>query len=840
MGVVKNIYTDIDLKGNELKNFRVPSLDDDPDVLDGGMYYNTKLKEFRFCIAGKWVNIFGGWYFDEDGNLCTDKTVIIDNNLIVTKDTSSGGEGQDTPAEGTVTGIEVNGTPYEPNTQGVIDLSAAFNAIDVSDQLKDYYTKTQTDSAISTAIKGLNIGQYAKTTDVNAALAKYLPLEGGIMQGNLDLGESLLTSSYYGETLDVISFGEDDGEGGEYATLNIGRGFASQEFDVNYYGYYINFMSGRVPALRMSIDDNGETTFFGVVHIRQTIYGEGDIETAGDITAEYLIANGGVECNSLTCAGGATFNDGATFTGDVRINGNLIVTKDTSSGGEGEDTAAEGTVTGIKVSSTQTLTPNTQGIIDMVSTLASIDVSDQLTGYATIDSLDALKKRVKAEEDVTATYKTWWANLNKLVSAGEDEAIFNSVVKFTDNVNGSFAYFEDLEVDSFTVNDGFSCDESVATFYVDVQMNKNLNLGATSALNFKNASGYYVKALHIDSNNNVWIGGQGANNIRFDNYVGLRSFSCSDEARFDNGFDSYEHSWIEDLSTDVLNVSDSLSCGGDALIYDLYVDYRLFFTTGSELLFEKEPGESYVRALYYDSDTLHIGEAGIDSIVLDSSVSMRGLTCDGEATFTGDVRINGNLIVTKDTSSAGSGEDTPVSGETTTTTAEWYNIKTRRNAATGVNIEQNFYNVIENYNYRLTDSSTYRMVVLRFKRGQYGSKHWAIPMFSARWDTDTGEIVHPDTKSTVPFENTWWPITSSEVTWFGNTGASLLTSGFSFKTREDFRYRTRFSNSNSKRMRMGTAIYKKMSDGRWQRVSNIAEVMLFVNDNDSISTSVVE
>ena len=72
-------------------------------------------------------------------------------------------------------------------------------------------------------------------------------------------------------------------------------------------------------------------------------------------------------------------------TKDVLIKANLLVEKDTSTGGSGSDTPVSGTVTGIKVSATETLTPNSAGVIDMVSTLASIDVSSQLANYALTD-----------------------------------------------------------------------------------------------------------------------------------------------------------------------------------------------------------------------------------------------------------------------------------------------------------------------------------------------------------------------------------------------------------------------------------------------------------------------
>ena len=81
------------------------------------------------------------WNLDENGNLVTDKQVLIKKNLIVSGDTSSGGSGSDTPALGTVTGIQVGPTSTDiltPNNAGIIDMVSVLSSIDVSDQLANY------------------------------------------------------------------------------------------------------------------------------------------------------------------------------------------------------------------------------------------------------------------------------------------------------------------------------------------------------------------------------------------------------------------------------------------------------------------------------------------------------------------------------------------------------------------------------------------------------------------------------------------------------------------------------------------------------------------------------
>lgn len=73
----------------------------------------------------------------------------------------------------------------------------------------------------------------------------------------------------------------------------------------------------------------------------------------------------------------------------VRISVNLIVEGDTSSGGEGDSTTSLGTVTGIKVSDTLTLDPDSYGIIDMSEVLANLNVSVDMSDFYTKTEVDA-------------------------------------------------------------------------------------------------------------------------------------------------------------------------------------------------------------------------------------------------------------------------------------------------------------------------------------------------------------------------------------------------------------------------------------------------------------------
>lgn len=117
--------------------------------------------------------------------------------------------------------------------------------------------------------------------------------------------------------------------------------------------------------------------------------------------------------------------------GNVKVDTNLIITGDTSSGGSGQDTPASGTVTGIKVSASETLTPNNAGIIDMVSVLSSIDVSDQLKDYAKLT--DITKNMVDSVLGSTAA-----GNANRFLMSTGSTSVWAAISK--DMVTSALGY----------------------------------------------------------------------------------------------------------------------------------------------------------------------------------------------------------------------------------------------------------------------------------------------------------------------------------------------------------------------------------------------------------------
>lgn len=220
------------------------------------------------------------WHIDENGNLVTDKQVLIKNSLIVEKDTSSGGDGQDTPSAGLDEEqlqdyLDLHKYVTESRVQEMIDEVAAGDV-----DLTNYYTKVEVDAKIPSldgyakegyvddAITALNVGQYAKASDLDAILS-------GI---NADIAKNA-------ENIATL-----DNDKADKATTLAGYGITDA-------------------------------------------YTKSDLEsykTWWDAVMGLVVKDGN----------------------NIRIKTNLIVERDTSSGGSGQDTPASGTVTGIKVNGT--------------------------------------------------------------------------------------------------------------------------------------------------------------------------------------------------------------------------------------------------------------------------------------------------------------------------------------------------------------------------------------------------------------------------------------------------------------------------------------------------------
>lgn len=91
------------------------------------------------------------WKIDSNGNLVTDKQVIIKNNLVVHGDQTAGGEGV---AVVSVTGILIDGVTYRDiDSDGLIDLTAAFDDLQASITLDTEMSDESTNGVQNKVIK---------------------------------------------------------------------------------------------------------------------------------------------------------------------------------------------------------------------------------------------------------------------------------------------------------------------------------------------------------------------------------------------------------------------------------------------------------------------------------------------------------------------------------------------------------------------------------------------------------------------------------------------------------------------------------------------------------------
>lgn len=201
----------------------------------------------------------------------------------------------------------------------------------------------------------------------------------------------------------------------------------------------------------------------------------------------------------------------------------------------------------------------------------------------------------------------------------------------------------------------------------------------------------------------------------------------------------------------------------------------------------------------------------------------------------GDIVIDTNLIVTKDTSSRQTGVDTPTSGDGGS--LEWYTIKSIVDYGNDPD-ECTPKTVIENFNSVLTDTSKYRMLLLRFRKGGSDkAKRWSIPMINGAWNPDDGS----GENGSFPWEYTWWPIVGSHTYWWED--ALVISDVINVATKKKKFYNNKyvFVNTNSTRMHLACAIYKKNdTTGKWERVSNMARITLRVNKSAHITIQTVE
>lgn len=238
-------------------------------------YVNSEIKKISDALAAM-------WQIDEDGNLVTDKQVIIKNNLIVNGDTASGGDGQNTVVG--ITGILVGNSIYKDlDSDGLIDLTKAFEGLSADVDLSNYYTKQEVDNKIA----GIDLSPYAKKTELEA------------LQNEVNAIESMLGTDAK-DTIDtwneVVAFLDGYKDSDDLATI---LSLMNGKIDANTQG--IATINNTLSPIKswydtlssLIVNDNGN------VRIKTNLIVEGDSASGGegDVTTQGIV---GIKVNGVT------------------------------------------------------------------------------------------------------------------------------------------------------------------------------------------------------------------------------------------------------------------------------------------------------------------------------------------------------------------------------------------------------------------------------------------------------------------------------------------------------------------------------------------------------------
>lgn len=152
--------------------------------------------------------------------------------------------------------------------------------------------------------------------------------------------------------------------------------------------------------------------------------------------------------------------------------------------------------------------------------------------------------------------------------------------------------------------------------------------------------------------------------------------------------------------------------------------------------------------------------------------------------------------------------------------AEWYNIRTQKDE------NRKLYTYFENPTSVLySNSSKYRLALLKYRKRHYNGRGWAMPMFMYElYNQGLAQRMPPCAIAEI---DSWWPVTSNKTQWFQRSNHSLVS--VISLTENAISGKCFWRNVTNKKMKVGVALYKKMAVGRigWQRISNIAYIELY-------------
>jgi len=271
------------------------------------------------------------WKIDEEtGDLVTDRNVRIAKNVIIGGDMSSTAKGRDAGAAGGIIGVKVGDDEYTDIIDGLLNMTDAFKDLDVDVDLSDYYTNEETDAKITESLI-----PYAKIADIGSTYATKTSLE--TLQGEVDNIEAVLGMDEEAEGIintwnEVKAFLDGYSSSDDLAAIlsTMNADIAKRALDSD-----LGTLAGRVGVNELAIADNAgniKKNFDAIEALTTRVKAEEDItatyKTWWDDLMSLIVKDG---------------------TNNIKINGNLIVAGDTSTGGTGSNPEVAGTLIGIKV-----------------------------------------------------------------------------------------------------------------------------------------------------------------------------------------------------------------------------------------------------------------------------------------------------------------------------------------------------------------------------------------------------------------------------------------------------------------------------------------------------------
>ena len=327
------------------------------------------------------ASVLGIWSLDDDGNLVTEKQVIVKNNIIISGDTSTGGTGQDVPS-----GIDEAQLKEYLDTNKYITSDYAYSKEEVNRLIDDvnageidltnYYTKEETASEISNAIAGIEIPSldgYATeqfVTDSITALnisqyATKASLE--TLQGEVDNIEAVLGMDEEAEGIintwnEVKAFLDGYSSSDDLAAILSGM---NADIATRALGSDLDALAVRVGVNESAIADNATN----IRNAKGEIDGLKDNKADwGTTLAHYGITDAYTKTEVANELAKYLLLESAnqTIKGNITIEGNLIVKGDTSSTARGTDSGTDGTLIGVIVNGTR-YEDETNGMLDLSS-----------------------------------------------------------------------------------------------------------------------------------------------------------------------------------------------------------------------------------------------------------------------------------------------------------------------------------------------------------------------------------------------------------------------------------------------------------------------------------------